>query len=392
MDSSAFTLTAGPVAASGRVLSALGSPVAYDYGEEFLELFRRAQSKVAEIFETSSDVVIMQGEAILGLEAAAAALVTPGDVCLNLVSGSYGRGYGDLLRRRGAHVIEVEAPFDAAIDTGEVEAALQAHPEISIVSVVHCETPAGTLNPVERITPIAKRHGAITIVDAASTVGGVPLAVDASGIDICVTAPQKCLGSVPGLALVSVSDAAWERIAANPSAPRKSYLSLLDWKELWEERGIFPQTPSVSDVVALEAACTELLAEGLAASQACHARAARACRAGVRAAGLEIWPCSDEVSSPSVTAVRLPAGIGQQELLAVVRERLNVILPVSSGMFVDKLIRIGHMGIAARPPYPLIGVSAVVQGLALLGAPVDVGAAAEATLAELVLPLHATAG
>ena len=89
MDSSAFTLTAGPVAASGRVLSALGSPVAYDYGEEFLELFRRAQSKVAEIFETSSDVVIMQGEAILGLEAAAAALVTPGDVCLNLVSGSY---------------------------------------------------------------------------------------------------------------------------------------------------------------------------------------------------------------------------------------------------------------------------------------------------------------
>ena len=147
MDSSAFTLTAGPVAASGRVLSALGSPVAYDYGEEFLELFRRAQSKVAEIFETSSDVVIMQGEAILGLEAAAAALVTPGDVCLNLVSGSYGRGYGDLLRRLGAHVIEVEAPFDAAIDTGEVEAALQAHPEISIVSVVHCETPAGTLNP-----------------------------------------------------------------------------------------------------------------------------------------------------------------------------------------------------------------------------------------------------
>ncbi|HEX4033467.1 MAG TPA: alanine--glyoxylate aminotransferase family protein [Solirubrobacteraceae bacterium] len=366
--------------------------VPYDYSSDFLEAFARTQRKVAEILKTSADVVLMQGEAMLAIEAATRSLVAPGDRCLNLVSGAYGQGYGDLLRRLGAEVVDVQAPFDSTVEPEQVAAALEANPLASIVSMVHCETPTGTLTPVGEIAPIAKRHGAITVVDAASSAGGAPLAVDDWGIDVCVTAPQKCLGSVPGLAIVSVSDVAWERMANNPGAPRGSYLSLLDWKELWEDRGVFPHTPSVTDVMALDAACTELLAEGLDTSLAIHARAGRACRAGVRAAGLEIWPSSDEVASPTVTAVRLPDGVSERDLRAVMLEHLNVNLPIASGGFADRIMRIGHMGITARAPYPLVGVATLVQGLALLGEAVDIGAAAEASLAELVRPLDVTAG
>jgi pyridoxamine--pyruvate transaminase len=376
-----FTLAAGPVTVSARVLAALGSPITYHYDPAFLEAFRRTERKVAEIFLTKNDVLLMQGEAVLGLEAAARALVRPGMPALNLVQGIFGKGMGYWLKDFGAELHELEVPYNDAVEPADVEHYLLEHPGIELVTVVHSETPSGTLCDVASIGRIARAHGALTLVDCVSSLGGIELRADEWQLDVCVAGPQKCLAGPPGMSLMTVSDAAWERIRSNPSAPRASFLSMLDWKEQWIDGEKFPFTPSVADVHGVEAACDELLEEGLEASIARHERSASACRAGVRAMGLELWPRSDAVAAACVTAIAVPDGLTDVQVRAHCRERYGVM--ISGGQGAGNLVRIGHMGPTARSLYPVVGLAAVGRTLLDLGAEVDVGAGVEAALAEL---------
>jgi pyridoxamine---pyruvate transaminase len=376
-----FTLSAGPVMASPRVLAALGSPITYHYDPVFLEAFRRTEHKLAEIFRTRNDILLMQGEAVLGLEAAARSLVHPDTPVLNLVQGIFGKGMGYWLKDFGAELHELEVPYNDAVDPADVERYLQEHPEIELVTLVHSETPSGTLCDAAAIGPIARSHGALTLVDCVSSLGGIPFRTDEWQLDVCVAGPQKCLAGPPGMSLMTVNDAAWERIRSNPQAPRASFLSMLDWKEQWLEGDKFPFTPSVSDVHGVEAACDELLEEGLDASIERHERAAAACRAGVRGLGLELWPRSESISAACVTAITVPEGLSDVQVRAHCRERYGVM--ISGGQGAGNLVRIGHMGPSARSLYPVVGVAAVGQTLADLGATVDVGAGVEAALTEL---------
>ncbi len=205
--------------------------------------------------------------------------------CLNLVSGVFGKGFGYWLTAIGAELHEIEVGYDEAIDPAAVDAYLDAHPEIRMVSVVHSETPSGTLNPVRELGPIARAHDAVTIVDVVSSFGGIELESEAWQLDLLVAGPQKCLGGPPGMSLIAVSEAAWAAIDRNPAAPRGSFLSMLDWREQWHGNGRFPFTPSVSDLHGVLAAANALLDEGLDACQARHARVARAAWAGVEAMG-----------------------------------------------------------------------------------------------------------
>ena len=150
-----FTLSAGPVAASPRVLAALGSPLIYHYDPAFLARYRNTELKLKQVFRTGNDILLMQGEAILGLEAAARGLVHPGTPVLNLVQGVFGKGMGYWLKDFGAELHELEVPYNDAVDPGAVEAYLHAHPEIDLVTIVHSETPSGTFCDVAAIGPIA---------------------------------------------------------------------------------------------------------------------------------------------------------------------------------------------------------------------------------------------
>src|SRR5919198_5444919 len=169
-----FTLSAGPTAVWPRVAAALGSPLTYHYDPAFLEAFRRTERKVAELFRTTNDILLMQAEAVLGLEAAARSLVRPGMPVLNLVSGVFGKGMAYWLKDFGAELHELEVPYNDSVDAADVERYLDEHPEIELVAVVHSETPSGTLNPVAEIGPIARARGALTLVDCVSSVGGMP--------------------------------------------------------------------------------------------------------------------------------------------------------------------------------------------------------------------------
>jgi pyridoxamine---pyruvate transaminase len=382
MERADLTLSAGPNDVASEVRAAMGSPILYHYDPVFLARFTETEEKIARLFRTTShEIILMQGEAVLGLEAAARSVVQPGMACLNLVSGVFGKGFGYWLSAIGADLREIEVPYDQSIDPAAVEAYLDAHPEIRMVSVVHCDTPSATINPVREIGPIARAHGAVTIVDAVSTFGGIELRPEEWQLDLVVAGPQKCLGGPPGMSLLAISEQAWAMIDANPRAPRGSFLSILDWREQWHGQGRFPFTPSVSDLNGVNKAADLLLAEGLDASQARHARIAAACRAGVRGMGLRLWAASEEIAAACATAIAVPDGLTDIAVRDHVRSRYRVQL--SAGQRAGNLVRIGHMGANARPIFVVAGLAALGRSLLDMGAQLDLGAGLEAALASL---------
>jgi pyridoxamine---pyruvate transaminase len=335
-----------------------------------------------EAFGTSVDPVIFPGEAVVGIEAAAAALIGPDDVVLNVVSGIYGKAFGQLAGRFAREVIEVETAYNASIEPAAVSDALARRGDVTIVAAVHCETPSGTMNDLDAIGEITARSGALLIVDAVSSFGGMRTDFE-NWPGITITAPQKCLGGSPGLSLLHVSDDAWRHIAANPNAPRGSALSILDWRDAHQPDRAFPFTPSVSEIYGLRSCLLQFLAEGPENVAARHRRAAQAVRAGARALGLNLWAAEDAIRSDTMTAIELPDGVDEADVRTVARAESGVMLAGGQGALRGRVLQIGHMGPAAYPMSPVIGLTALGHALRRLGAKADVGAAVEAALAAL---------
>jgi pyridoxamine---pyruvate transaminase len=376
-----FTLSAGPVMSTPATQQAMSTPIIYHYDPSFLELFRETERKAAQVFKTSNDIVIMQGEAILALEAGVRSLVRPGMKILNLVQGVFGKGTGHWLKSLGGEVHEIEVPYNQAVPPDDVRKFLQENPDTELITLVHSETPSGTVTDLKAIGPMAREFGVMTMIDAVSSVGGLEFETDKWGLDLVVTGAQKCLGGPAGIGLVSISDRAWAAIESNPNAPRDSYLSLLDWKAKWKEKAAFPFTPSVSDIYGVHSALEQVLAEGLDEAIARHSASARVTRAGVEAMGLELWPATPEIAADCVTSVRLPDHINDVELRTHIRDTYGVML--SSGQGAGNLMRIAHMGPSAQGMYPVIGLSALGRGLSDMGAKINIGAGVEAALALL---------
>lgn len=377
-----YTLSAGPNSIHDRIRRAYAEQITYHYDPEFHALFDDTTDKLKQIYQTKGDVVIMQGEAVLGLEAASAGMVRPGDKCLNLVTGVFGAGYARYFRfYSGQEPLEIKMPYNMAIDPADVEQILKKEGDIRFVAMVHSETPSGTLNPVREICQLARQYGALTIVDAVSSVGGMDVPVDEWGVDVCVGGPHKCLGAAPGSALVAVSERAWEAMRAHPTPRRRSYLSLLDWKELWMEQRRFPFTVFVAQIRGVNEALTMALEEGLENRIARHARVARMCRAGVRALGLELWPASEDIMSTCVTAIRVPQGVNADQLISHMREQYGVSITGSLKELAGKVMRVGHMAHVAQPMYVVMVLAALERSLLDLGYPVRLGEGVGAALA-----------
>ncbi len=380
-----LNLAAGPVEVTPRTLREMARPVLYHYDPAFKELFARTLGLLQRVYRTEYDVVVMQGEAILGLEAAAASLISPGDQVLNLVSGIFGKWFQDFIEKYGGETIELAVPYDDSIDPEAVRGALRANPGVKFLSVVHSETPSGTDNPVREIGRIAKEFGVLTLVDTVSGLGAAHLSPEEWGIDLAVAGPQKCLGGTPGLSLLAVSPDAWQAMAARRPGPlRGSFLSILDWKETWLEQERFPYTPSVTEIYALESVLTQALETGIERFVERHHAIARACRAGVRALDLDLWPAREEIAAACVTAVKLPAGLDDDALVGTMRRRYGVAISPGYGALKGRLFRLGHMGPAQAHPTTLAAQLAVLErALADLGHPVDLGAGVGAAMAAL---------
>ncbi|MFK0116180.1 pyridoxal-phosphate-dependent aminotransferase family protein [Streptomyces sp. NPDC090994] len=336
--------------------------------------FAAIEDRVARLLGTTRDVVITQGEALLPLEGAIRGTAGPDTVALNVITGPYGQTFGDWLRDCGATVHDLAVPFHEAVTADRVREAFAEHPEIGFVSLVHAEAATGNTNPVAEIGAVVKEHGALFYLDAVASVGAEPVLPDAWGVDLCVIGAQKAMGGPAGVSAVSVSERAWARMAANPGAPRRSYLSLLDWKERWIDGGrtALPHAPAQLEMLALEACLERIEAAGPESVMARHASAAAATRAGALALGGGLAPYvrAARDAAPVATTLRAPAGLDASELVARALE-LNPALPLAAGggALAKEMIRVNHYGPhatrgAVRGCLDALGAALAEKGLA----------------------------
>ncbi|MFE0876364.1 pyridoxal-phosphate-dependent aminotransferase family protein [Streptomyces smyrnaeus] len=336
------------------------------------EHFAAVEDKIASLLRTRCDVVAMQGEALLPLEACIRSAAPRGSTALNVITGPYGETFGGWLRSCGAEVVTVTAPFSGAVAPEQIARALRENPEIGLVSLVHAEAATGNTNPVAEIGAVVREHGALLMLDAVASVGAEPLLTDAWGVDLCVIGGQKALAGPAGVSAVSVSARAWERIAANEQAPRRSYLSLLDWKERWLDGGrtALPHAPAQLEMLALEQAVDRVVAEGLDASIARHRAASAAVRAGARELpGLDPYVVRDQDAAPAATTLRAPAeGVDAREVVAAaLKADARVPLQAAAGPLAAEVLRVNHYGQAAERTLVLDSVRALATGLHTLG-------------------------
>jgi aspartate aminotransferase-like enzyme len=333
---------------------AVTHPLLDDLAPLTADRFAAIERQVAGLLHTAQDVVITQGEALLPLEGCIRGAAGPGTTALNVITGPYGQTFGDWLRDCGAKVVDLAVPYHAAVAPEQVEEALAGHPEIDFVSLVHAEAATGNTNPVAEIGEVVRRHGALFMLDAVASVAAEPLLTDAWGVDLCVIGAQKAMGGPAGVSAVSVSERAWRRMAANPRAPRRSYLSLLDWKERWIDAGRrgLPHAPAQLEMLALQACVERIEATGPEVVMERHAAAARAVRAGAVALGVGLEPYVHEArhAAPVATTLRVPEAV---DASAVVARALDldpgVPLVAGGGALAQEMVRVNHYGPNASP-------------------------------------------
>jgi aspartate aminotransferase-like enzyme len=331
-------LTPGPTTVPPRVRDRMSEPMPNpDVEREFVDLYDDVCAKLGRVYDTDDDVIVMGGEGILGLEAAIASTVAPDDSVLCLSNGLYGDGFADFVETYRGNPTVVGAEYTEPLDVAGVEAALE-DAEYEIATMVHCETPTGTLNDIEPVLELLDEHDVLTIVDAVSSLGGTP--VPTEHVDVALGASQKAFSSPPGLTTVAVSDRAWEAVEAR--APRSLYTNLLPWRDTSDG---FPYTHLVANVAALDESLSMLLEEGLNAVYDRHERVAAHCRERARDLSLELFPAAER-SAPTVTALRLPGEA--QRVQRELDDAHDVVLATGLGSLADDVLRIGHMGYNAE--------------------------------------------
>ncbi|WP_265108448.1 pyridoxal-phosphate-dependent aminotransferase family protein [Halosolutus halophilus] len=348
-------MTPGPTEVPGAVRQRMAQPTPNpDVEPEFFAFYRELTDKLATIYRSDGhdrsatesnerrDVVVLGGEGILGLEAAVASLVESGDRVLCLSNGLYGEGFADFVEQYGGEAAVCDVPWDETLDRETVTAFLDdADGPFDVATMVHCETPTGTLNDLEPILDLLDDRDVVTVVDAVSSLGGTP--VPTGKIDVCLGASQKCFSTPPGLATCAISDRAWNRIESVET--RSFYADLEPWRTAADDEW-FPYTHLTANLYGLDAAVDLLLEEGLEAVFDRHETAAQRCRERAADLGLDTYPTTEDDSSPTVTAVSVDDRAG--ELQRAMREEHDVVLATGLGDLEDDVLRIGHMGHNAR--------------------------------------------
>ena len=332
-------LTPGPTAVPPEVLAALAEPVLHHRGPDFKQVFARVRGRLREVFRTRNEVLVLTASGSGAFESAVANLLSPGERVLVGTWGEFGERWAKLAAAYGCDVQTL------AYEWGETPSAADLAQRLDetgakVALLVHSETSTGVVADLEALAAACRDAGVLAVVDAVSSLGAVPLETDAWGLDVVVTGSQKALMSPPGLGFVAVSERALERARASTS-PRFYW----DWQGLLavQQEDTTRFTPAVSTVVALDAALTLLLDEGLEAAFARHVALGRACRAGAKAMGLELYSPDDDRSAV-LTAVLTPDGVDAVELRLALRDRHGITIAGGHGEIADRLFRIGHIG------------------------------------------------
>ena len=331
----------GPTPCPDDVLASVGRQMINHRGPEFKDLIFRLTDNIKKAFETQNDVFFLTASGTGALEAAVVNTLSPDDRVLAVVIGAFGERFAQIAEVYGTRVQRLTFSNGQAADPQAVRQALQKDPAIKAVLVTHNETSTGVTNDLQAIARVVKgEFDRLLLVDAVSSIGSLPLPVDAWQCDVVATGSQKGWMCPPGIAMVSVSAQAWEayKTARMPRfyfdfAKAKSYL----------EKGQTPATPAVSILYGLDTALQRMLKEGLPTIHQRHAAVGDACRRGVKELGLELFP-DERHASNTVTAVKVPPGVNGAALVERLRTGHDVVVAGGQQDLSGKIFRIGHLG------------------------------------------------
>jgi aspartate aminotransferase-like enzyme len=334
----------GPTPCPDEVLQAMTKQMINHRGPEFRDILNRVTENLKVFFQTKNDLFLLTGSGTGGMEAAVVNTLSPGDSVLSVSIGVFGDRFAAIAEQYGASVTRLKFEWGKAADPDEVGRALQADPKIKAVLVTHNETSTGVTNDLEALGRVIKGAGKLLLVDAISSLGSLNLPVDDWGCDVTVSGSQKGWMVPPGLAMVSVSQEAWQ---AHASARMPRFYWDFTRAKSYLERGQTPWTPAVSTVYAMDRALQVLMKEGMANIFARHARLGDLTRKGVKSLGLSLF-ADEKYASNTVTAVNAPNGKNANDLRKILLSEHEIVLGGGQQTLDGKIFRIGHLGLVSE--------------------------------------------
>ncbi len=358
----------GPTPVPDRVVQKMSEPILTHRSSEFSELLRRVTADLQHVFQTTNDVLVLTASGSGAMEAAVVNLLSPGDRVLAISGGKFGGRWVELCETFGLDAVTLDVEWGTAVDPDAVDRILGEQGPFEAVLATHSETSTGVLHDIEALGRVARGHGCYLVVDAISGLGANELRTDDWHVDIALTGSQKALMIPPGLAFISVSERAWQRIEGNRQP--SYYLNLKRARDSFT-KGLTPYTPAVSLLMGLAESLRMMKELGLEEIYRIHERNALVTRAGVAALGLNLFA---RRPSNVLTSVVMPPGIDGSDLLKTIKQECGVTIANGMDHYRGKYIRIAHLGYDVAPTDMIVALTALEHGLSRHGYDFESGA------------------
>jgi alanine-glyoxylate transaminase/serine-glyoxylate transaminase/serine-pyruvate transaminase len=368
--------TPGPGDVDEDVLAAAAQPMLRHYGPGWMEIYNELVNLLRQVFKTQNDLFIVPGPASALHDMAIGSLLASGQKIIVGHNGFFGERLVAIAEAYRLTVVPFAAPLGKPLDPDELRRLLRENPDARAVALVHHETATTVVNPLRALAEAVREAGRVIVVDAVSSLGGIELPVDEWGIDVCVTASNKCLEALPGVGFVSVGPRAWELVDSQPGLGHGWYLNLRTWRQYAQEWGSWHPTPvtmPVNILLGVLARLRKIVEGGLEEHLAKYVRASRIVRTGLRNAGFEMF-VPEEYAAPIVTAVKARPEFEVAELSRWLENERGLVVGGALGELAGKIFRVGHLGKAATREYLLDFLVAVEEFLRYKGVRVPLGA------------------
>lgn len=355
----------GPSNVHPRVYKALATPIIGHLDPEFLVMMDEIQDLLRFVFQTENKFTIaVSGTGSSGMEAALVNVVEPDDTVIVGVNGVFGNRMSDIVQRCGGNLVQITAPWGQAIDINKIEEELKKSDNVKAVALVHAETSTGVLQPLDEVGELCQKHGALLIVDAVTSLGGIPVKVDERKIDVCYSGTQKCLSCPPGLAPVTFSDRALDVIQNRTSKIRSWYLDVTLIANYWSDKSrAYHHTAPISMNYALREALRIIHEEGLEARFERHRN--NSAELLQRLGELDLHPFVDEsIRLPTLNAIKTPDTIDEAQVRKRLLHDFGIEIGGGLGDLAGQVWRIGLMGESSRPAHIVYLIRALQEILA----------------------------
>jgi alanine-glyoxylate transaminase/serine-glyoxylate transaminase/serine-pyruvate transaminase len=366
----------GPSEINPRVLAAMSLPAIGYLDPVFVEMMEELKSLLRYVYQTENELTYpASGPGSVGMETCFVNMVSPGDKVIVCRNGVFGGRMIENVERCGGVAVVVDDAWGQPVDPQKLEDALKKNPDTKIVAFVHAETSTGCQSDAQTLCEIARRYGALTIVDAVTSLAGTPVLTDEWGIDAIYSGSQKCLSCTPGLAPMSFSQRVVDLVKGRKEKVHSWFMDLGLLLGYWGATNrTYHHTAPTNGLFALHEALLLVKEEGLENAWARHMRHHLALKAGLEAMGLKFL-VAEGYRLPQMNAVFVPEGVNEAEVRRTLLNEFNLEIGAGLGPLAGKIWRFGLMGYSCKPENVMLCLSALGSVLSDMGLPIEVGVA-----------------